>query len=233
MAMGEHATLEAVLVLDDVSEIGKDEVDAEHFRFGEHDAAVDQDRPAVHFEPGAVATYLAQATEEDDADRGSGFWHWLNSLPERLGVQVGPDLPGALGEARRGGAHRQAAFACRQTERPQHRLGRYGVWSIFSALELPRLDKPGVQRHGSVGIALRVSGDHLADLRPSPMRGHTYEPDSPDRYQREGEGVLAAIDLEAVRGLVYQSRSRGGRTGRILETCDHPVARKPRKSGRP
>ena len=41
MAVGEDAALEPVLVLDDVGEIGQDEVDAEHFRVREHEAAVD------------------------------------------------------------------------------------------------------------------------------------------------------------------------------------------------
>ncbi len=58
VAMGKHAALEAVFVLDDVREIGQDEVDTEHFWFGEHDSAVHEDGPAVHFEPGAVPTYL-------------------------------------------------------------------------------------------------------------------------------------------------------------------------------
>ena len=68
VAVGEDAPLEAVLVLDYVGEIGQDEVDTEHFRVREHEAAVDQYRPAIHFEPGAIPPDLAQAAQENYAD---------------------------------------------------------------------------------------------------------------------------------------------------------------------
>ena len=73
VAMGQHAAFEAVLVLDYVGEIGQHQVDAEHLWVGEHEAAVHQDGPAVHFEPGAIAPNFTQAAEENDTDRGSRF----------------------------------------------------------------------------------------------------------------------------------------------------------------
>ena len=74
--VGEHDAVDAVRVLPEVREVGEDEVDAGHVGVGEHDPAVEDEDPAVDFDAGAVAADLAEAAEEDDADRlglgGSG-----------------------------------------------------------------------------------------------------------------------------------------------------------------
>ena len=73
VTVSQDAAFEPVFVLDYVGEIGQHQVDAEHLRVGEHEAAVHQHGPAVHLEPGAIAANFAQAAEENDTDRGSRF----------------------------------------------------------------------------------------------------------------------------------------------------------------
>ena len=154
VAVGDHAALEPVLVLDYVGEVGQDEVDAGHLRLGEHEPAVDQHGPAVHLEPGAVAPDLAQAAEEGDAHRGrppaasrcpgaTRRGHPATGSGERPQVQVAPDLLGLLVQAGRRRPHGQAAFAGGEPERPQHRLGGHGVGGGVAGLELPGLAAAG------------------------------------------------------------------------------------------
>ena len=69
VAVGEHDGVDPVGVLAQVGEVGQDQVDPGHVGVGEHDPAVEDQDPPVHLDAGAVAPDLAQAAEEDDADR--------------------------------------------------------------------------------------------------------------------------------------------------------------------
>ena len=73
VAVGEHARLDPIAIVEQVGEIGQDEVDTGHLGVGEHEAAIEDEDAARDFDARAVATDLAQPTEEDQADRSSGI----------------------------------------------------------------------------------------------------------------------------------------------------------------
>ena len=125
VTVGQHDAVDAVGVLPQVREVGKDEVDAGHVGVGEHDPAVEDEDPAVDLDAGAVAADLAEAAEEDDADRlgpggaggpggrgpsglagrvlgrGSGLLPTLTPVPRRLRRVLGLRQPDRLPARRR------------------------------------------------------------------------------------------------------------------------------------
>ena len=66
VAVGEHDAVDPLRVVAQVREVGQDEVDAGHVGLGEHEAAVDDDDPALDLDAEAVAPDLAETAEEDD-----------------------------------------------------------------------------------------------------------------------------------------------------------------------
>ena len=67
MSVGQDRAVDAVGVVTQVREVRQDEIDARHIGVGKHQPHVDQHQPAVDLDGAAVATDLAEATEEDDA----------------------------------------------------------------------------------------------------------------------------------------------------------------------
>ena len=82
VTVGDEEGLELVGVLLDITHVRNDEVDAEHFFFGKHEAAVDGDHVVAVLEDDHVTADLAQAAEWDYAEafvrtgeRGEGVGH--------------------------------------------------------------------------------------------------------------------------------------------------------------
>ncbi len=68
VAVSGHAPDDAVLVLDEVGEVGQNEVDAVHVRVREHETAVDDEQASLLFHHQAVAADLPETTEEDETN---------------------------------------------------------------------------------------------------------------------------------------------------------------------
>ena len=64
--VGEEHAAHLLLVLDEVGEVGDDDVDARHLLVGEAQAAVDHDDVVLLPDDGTVLADLAHATERDD-----------------------------------------------------------------------------------------------------------------------------------------------------------------------
>ena len=60
-------------VLDEIGDVGNDDVDAEQFGLGEHEPGIDDDNVVAPADGHAVHTELAQAAEGDDVQFSS--WH--------------------------------------------------------------------------------------------------------------------------------------------------------------
>jgi hypothetical protein len=70
VTVGEHNRVDLVEPLAHVLEVRQHEVDARHLGVRERQADVDDQQPAVELDTRHVAPDLADAAEEDDADRG-------------------------------------------------------------------------------------------------------------------------------------------------------------------
>ena len=160
--VGQDDPVDPIPAVVQVGELGQHQVDAGHVGVGEHDAAVEDDDPAVDLDAGAVATDLSQTAEEDDAD-GFGF---LRSAKRRHRdhrlAQGGQDLRRLGVQLGRGLAHRKPALADAQAQRPHGGLGRQGVGVLGARLEVERIEQFGVagQRCGE------VAGQEGVDARP-------------------------------------------------------------------
>ena len=66
--MGQNDAHHILFALDQPSPVRKDQIDAQHLLFGEHQAAVDDCELAVDLEGGAVAPDPTKAAEEGDLD---------------------------------------------------------------------------------------------------------------------------------------------------------------------
>ncbi len=69
VAVGEDHRLDPIGVVAQIGEVGEHQIDAGHVGIGEHDPAVEDDDASVDLDAGAVAADLAEAAEEDDANR--------------------------------------------------------------------------------------------------------------------------------------------------------------------
>ena len=67
VAVGEDDGADFVAVLDEIADVGDDDVDAEELFFGEHQAGIDDDDVILPAEGQAVHTELTQAPEGDHA----------------------------------------------------------------------------------------------------------------------------------------------------------------------
>ena len=221
VAVGKHDAVDPVGVLVQVGEVGQHQVDAGHVGLGEHDPAVEDEDPPVDLDAGAVAADLAQAAEEDDPHRladsderadpldrlrrlGSA-----NAIARRERPEPGQQQPGQAVQLRRGRAHGSPALADGQAQGPAGRLGRAAGWGSSrstrsrrtrAARALPatgrRRRRPWRRRRSCRRSAGRTSA--TATLT---------SPTAPDRQQGQGQGVLAAVDLEAGRGARPTSRA--------------------------
>ena len=68
VAMGDDATVDADGVLAQPREVRQHEVDAEHLRVGEHEAAIEQHDSTSLLQGGAVPADLTEAAQEGDAN---------------------------------------------------------------------------------------------------------------------------------------------------------------------
>jgi hypothetical protein len=85
VAVGEHDRVDLVAAVEQVGEVGDDEVDAVHLGGGEADAHVDHDDAAVVLDDGHVLADLAQASEREDAEgRSHAAFRWCG---ERVGCR--------------------------------------------------------------------------------------------------------------------------------------------------
>ncbi len=66
VAVGEDDGADVLLVLNQVGDVGNDDVDAQQLRFGEHEAGVDDDDVVFPAKGEAVHAELAEAAEGDD-----------------------------------------------------------------------------------------------------------------------------------------------------------------------
>jgi hypothetical protein len=82
MGVGDDDAEQVGPVLDDVAEVGQDDVDARRLRPGEGEPAVDQDPFALLLRPEAVErgvhADLAEAAERDEDELVAGTGHWLS-----------------------------------------------------------------------------------------------------------------------------------------------------------
>ena len=65
--MGEQDGSDFVAVLDEVADVGDDDVDAQELFFGEHEACIDDQDVVAPLEHHAVHAELAQTAERDNA----------------------------------------------------------------------------------------------------------------------------------------------------------------------
>ena len=125
VAMGEHATLEAVLVPHDVSEIGQDEVDAEHFRSGNMmPQSTRMARPSISNQaqlrpisprPPRKTIRTGRLVLKGASGLSCACRARFKQPAGKAGRKTAPNFLRALGEALRLGAHWQAALPPRQT----------------------------------------------------------------------------------------------------------------------
>jgi hypothetical protein len=95
VAVGDDAAFDPVRIVQQVGEVGQDQVHAGHLGVGEHDPAVEDHDPPIDLDAGAVAADLPQPAEEDHPDGGGAG-------PGRHRPSGG-DHPGTLGHDRGGG----------------------------------------------------------------------------------------------------------------------------------
>ena len=95
-------------------------------------------------------------------------------------------------------------------ERPQHRLGRDGIRCSVAGLEVVGLDQRRVDLPRTLATSpfsnAAIISPMLAVARP--VRATPMTPTAPDREQRQGERVVAAVELEVRR----VPRRSGGRS---------------------
>ena len=72
VAVGENDGADALAVLDEVGNVGDDDVDAEEFGFGEHQAGIDDDNVVAPAHGHAVHAELAETAERDDLQFSGG-----------------------------------------------------------------------------------------------------------------------------------------------------------------
>ncbi len=72
VAVGEDDSANALAVLDEVGDVGDDDVDAEKLGFGEHEPGVDDDNVVSPADGHAVHAELAEAPERDDLQFSGG-----------------------------------------------------------------------------------------------------------------------------------------------------------------
>ena len=75
VAVGEHNAADAMAIFGEIRNVGNDDIDAEQFGFGKHEAGVDDENVVSIANGHAVHTELAQAAEGDDLQLSS--WHSL------------------------------------------------------------------------------------------------------------------------------------------------------------
>ena len=73
VAVGEDDSANALAVFDEIGNVGDDDVDAQQFGFGEHQAGVDDDDVVAPAHGHAVHAELAQAAQRHDMQFSS--WH--------------------------------------------------------------------------------------------------------------------------------------------------------------
>ena len=73
VAVSENDAADAVTIFGEIRNVGNDDVDAEQFGFGEHEAGVDDENVVSVADGHAVHTELAQAAKGDDLQLSS--WH--------------------------------------------------------------------------------------------------------------------------------------------------------------
>ena len=197
VAVGRDAAVDAMRVLAEVREVGKHEVDARHVGLGEHEAAVEEHDAPVDLDAGAVAPDLAEASEEDDADRDQPRAASRRLVTPYAGCRctcrARSSVPAGAGPSGR------PALTDRVPEHPHHRLRRDRVRRVVARLERERLEQASVRLSRRDDVALLERRDHLAVLDAGPVRRDADDPDRADREQRQRERVVAAVDLEAAR----------------------------------
>ena len=104
--------------------------------------------------------------------------------------------------------------------RPRHaarRLGRQRVRVGLARLEVVGLEQPGVERAAPVGVALERRRPPSRPIStPAQCDGHAHRTDGAHGQQGQGQGVVAAVDLEPVGGLGRRAGpSRRGRRRRL------------------
>ena len=72
VAVGEDDGADALAVLDEIGDVGDDDVDAEEFGFGEHQAGIDDDNVVTPAHGHAVHAELAETAERDDLQFSGG-----------------------------------------------------------------------------------------------------------------------------------------------------------------
>ena len=82
VAVGQDQRADVLAVLLEVSEIGRDDVDAQQFGFGEHHPGVDDDDVVAVAQGHAVHAELAQPAERDHLQ--FCIWHRIFRLTQRI-----------------------------------------------------------------------------------------------------------------------------------------------------
>ena len=73
VAVGEHDAAHVLAVLDEIGDVGDDDIDAEQFGFGEHEAGVDDDNVVAPANGHAVHAEFAEAAEGNDLQFSGGI----------------------------------------------------------------------------------------------------------------------------------------------------------------
>ena len=102
----------------------------------------------------------------------------------------------------------------------QAALAGIGFGYRSRALEVVRLGQAMVGRPGPVEVPGPEGGDHLGHRPRRPVGGHADDPHPADGQEREGEGVVTAVDLEGLGGLGHHPGGGGRIVGRILHAHD-------------
>src|SRR3954452_22676470 len=113
----------------------------------------------------------------------------------------------------------EPALADPQAERSHHRLDRLREDALVAVLEEVRLDEARVDLARPLVVALLERSDHLARLRPGPVRRRADDPDGADREQRQRHRDVPAVHLE-LRHVVDKARRRRRVSRRVLERDD-------------
>ena len=179
-------------VFPEVGEVGQHQIDAGHVEVGEHEPAVEEHDAPVDLDAGAVAADLPEAPEEDDPDRRQPLQRCEVFSRERTSLA-------RVVKPVRGRTEGQPALAGGEPERPQHGFGGHGVGRFVAGLELVGFDQAGVDRPGVIDVALVKRRDHLLDFFRRPVRLHRDHSHRTDGEQRQGVGVVAAVELESCR----------------------------------
>jgi hypothetical protein len=141
------------------------------------------------------------------------------SLRTQVVAERGDDGGGRLVEAGGRRPHREPALAGGEPEVAEHRLGRHRVRRVVTGLEGERREHPGVELSGGRHVAL-PEGLEQALVEPAgPVGGHPHHPAGADGEQRQGQPVLAAVELEVGDG-GHQLGGGPGVAGGILHPDD-------------